>query len=153
MIYKTLNLNYSLMPYLRNFLHMLTVAALSAGVTYCPYVAASDSPKIINGQTEDKEDEEQCSQADLNQYVEKIKKDIRAKWQPVKGFADRQVTVVFTVRQTGLIEDAKIIETSGSQEVDQSALSALKSASPLTPLPKGSPEFIQIRYVFSWQVH
>ena len=140
---KILNLNYLLM--------LCLLLSLAYG-NNLPVISA-DSPKIINGQTSDNNNDEQCSETDLYQYVEKIKKDIKAKWQPVKGFTDRHVTVVFTVRQNGLIEDTKIIESSGSQEVDQSALTALKAASPLSSLPKGAPEFIQIRYVFAWQVH
>jgi TonB family protein len=155
MICRILSRNFSLMPCLRkswgaNIL-AITVIALSLTCFNSPH-AAAHSPKIINGRTTDDNDDEQCSQAELYQYVEKVKKDIKAKWQPIKGFANRHVTVVFTVRQNGAIEDAKIIESSGSQEVDQSALDALKTTSPLAPLPKGAPEFIQIRYVFDWQV-
>jgi len=128
------------------------ILAIAVIILIYPNALAANNPKIINGNAADDNDNGQCSQSDLYQYVEKIKKDIRDKWQPVKGFADRHVTVVFTVRQNGVIEDAKIIEGSGSQEVDKSALDALKAASPLSPLPKGAPEFIQIRYVFTWQV-
>jgi TonB family protein len=121
-------------------------------IYYSSPVISANTSKIINGQTPDTDDDHQCSQSDLYQYVEKVKKDIKAKWQPVKGFADRHVAVIFTVRESGAIEDAKVVESSGSQEADMSALSALKAASPLPPLPKGAPESIQIRYVFSWQV-
>jgi TonB family protein len=110
------------------------------------------SPNVINGSTPEDIDEEACSEAVLLDYVEKAKKYIGSKWQPVKGFEDRNVVAVFTVKQNGKIEDERIMEESGSQVADQSALNALKAASPLPPLPKGAPESIQIRYVFSWHV-
>jgi TonB family protein len=114
--------------------------------------AMAASPNIINGKTPDDIDESPCSESELFAYVEKAKKSISSKWQPVKGFEDRNAVAIFTVRQNGSIEDSKIIESSGSQAVDKSALDALKAASPLDSLPKGAPESIQIRYVFSWHV-
>ncbi len=151
MIYRILSRNSLWMLCLLSF---LAINMIFVGVDCIDPLAATaaDSPKIINGNAADDSNDEQCSESDLYQYVEKIKNDIRGKWQPIKGFADRHVTVIFTVRQNGVIEDAKIIEGSGSQEVDRSTLEALKAASPLAPLPKGAPESIQIRYVFTWQV-
>ncbi len=114
--------------------------------------AACAGPNIINGKTPDDIDEAPCSESELMDYVEKAKKAITSKWSPAKGFEDRNAVAVFTVTQNGKIENSKIIESSGSQVADESALKALKAASPLTPLPKGAPESIQIRYVFSWHV-
>jgi TonB family protein len=136
-------------------LNKLVWAALAiALVLYFPgdFVAGSYAANIINGKTPEDADDKMCSEADLLDYVDKAKKDIGNKWQPVKGFEDRNVVVMFSVRQNGKIEDAKILEGSGSQAVDQTALEALKAASPLKPLPKEAPEPIQIRYVFSWHV-
>ncbi len=110
------------------------------------------SPNIINGKTPDDIDESPCSESELIEYVEKAKKSISNKWQPIKGFEDRSAVTVFTVSQNGSIEEARIVESSGSQAVDQSALDALKASSPLAALPKGAPESIQIRYVFAWHV-
>lgn len=114
--------------------------------------ARAASRHIINGRTPDDTDDKPCSESELIAYVDKIKKDISTKWQPPKGFEDRSVTVVFTVRQKGTIEEPKVVESSGSQAVDQTALAALTASSPLAPLPKGAPESIQIRYVFSWHI-
>lgn len=110
------------------------------------------NPNIINGKTPDYIDDNPCSESELIEYVDKAKKIISSKWQPVKGFEDRNCVAVFTVRQNGNIEEPKIVESSGSQAVDGSALAALKISSPLPTLPKGAPEFIQIRYAFAWHV-
>ncbi len=107
---------------------------------------------IINGKTPDDLDDSTCSESDLREYVQQAKKVISNKWLPLKGFEDRSAVAMFAVGEKGTIEEARIVESSGSQAVDQSALDALKLASPLPPLPKGAPESIQIRYVFSWHV-
>jgi TonB family protein len=153
MICKTLNQNYLLKHYLTKVLAVVSVAMsiLCFWIDLSPNALAA-SPNIINGATREDIDEETCSEAELLDYVEKAKKYIGSKWQPVKGFEDRNIVVVFTVNKNGKIEDEKIVEESGSQVADQSALIALKAASPLPALPKGAPESIQIRYVFSWHV-
>ncbi len=153
MIYKILNQNYLskhfLIKWLGNSFAAICIFYIFTNLSLSTIAA---SPNIINGSTPADIDEQNCSQAELLDYVEKAKKYIASKWQPEKGFQDRNVVVVFAVKSNGSIEDERIIESSGSQAVDQSALAALKIASPLAALPKGAPEFIQIRYVFSWHV-
>ena len=159
MIYKLLSRNSSLKLFFNKkslcldfSVNILIITVMIAALISSSNIqAASASPNIINGNTPD-DDANPCSEAELIDYVGKIKKDIGAKWQPVKGFEDRHVVVIFSVNQNGIIEESKVTESSGSQAVDQSALAALKLASPLTPLPKGAPPSIQIRYVFSWHV-
>ncbi len=89
---------------------------------------------------------------DFGPYMAKMKKDIQAKWTPPKGFDQRRVVAVFSIRKDGQIVDPEIVDGSGVQSVDQSALEALKLASPLDPLPEGAPYYVQIRYQFDWKV-
>jgi TonB family protein len=153
MIYRILNPNCLLKHFLIKGIAVafITTSAFCIGTDLTLKVLAA-SPNIINGRTPEDLDEKVCSEEELLDYVEKAKKCIGRKWQPVKGFEDRIVVVTFTVKQNGKIEDEKIIEESGSQAVEESALAALKAASPLPALPNGGPESIQIRYVFSWHV-
>jgi TonB family protein len=92
------------------------------------------------------------SQTDFSDYLNRIKKSIQMKWQPPPGFEDHSVATMFTIAKDGTIADASVVNSSGNDAVDSSALAALKAASPLEPLPPGSPASVQIKYKFSWHV-
>jgi len=62
------------------------------------------------------------------------------------------VSVTFTIANDGTIVDPTIVESSGREDVDGSALEALRAASPLDHLPPGAPASVQVRYVFDWRV-
>lgn len=117
-------------------------------------IAAQPSrPRIINGKTPDDDDESaRFSQVDYGPWMDKMKRDIKAKWQPPKGLEQRHVVAVFSIKRDGSIVEPSIVESSGIDAVDVSALNALKAASPLDPLPAGAPPSVQIRYVFDWRV-
>ncbi|HEY9720139.1 MAG TPA: energy transducer TonB [Trichormus sp.] len=89
---------------------------------------------------------------DFQPYMSKMKKDIQAKWNPPKGFEDRRVVAVFSILRDGKIANPSIVESSGVESVDKTALDALQAASPLDPLPKGAPKSVQVRYKFDWKV-
>jgi TonB family protein len=82
----------------------------------------------------------------------KMKKDIQAKWKPPKGLEQRRVGVTFSINRDGSIVDGAVVESSGVDAIDKSALEALKDASPIDPLPKGAPRSVEIRYRFDWKV-
>ena len=124
-----------------------------------------DSQKVVNipapkittkkAKVEDEDEEIDYSQVgnvDFGPYMTKMKKDIQAKWTPPKGFKDQRVVAVFTIKKDGSITNASIADGSGVPQIDESALAALKSASPLDPLPAGGPPYVQIRYQFDWTV-
>lgn len=92
------------------------------------------------------------SNVDFGPYMDKMKKDIQAKWKPPKGFDAQKVVTVFSIKKDGTIANASIADGSGVETVDKSALEALEAASPLDPLPTGSPPYVQMRYVFEWKV-
>jgi TonB family protein len=100
--------------------------------------------------TDDEEDEFDPN-LDLRGYVAKIKEDIQKKWQCPRGLTDRRVVTTFSIARDGRIMNASVVESSGNAEVDESALAALKSASPLMALPKGSPRSIDLKYAFDWK--
>ena len=111
-------------------------------------------PRIVNGKTPDDEDADESffSKVDYGPWMEKMKKDIRAKWRPPKGLEQRHVATLLTIKRDGSIVSPSIVESSGIPAVDQSALDALKASSPLDPLPAGAPASVQVRYVFDWKV-
>lgn len=112
--------------------------------------AAKDNAKE---EEEDDDDNAGSDQAvDFGSYMKKMKKDIQSKWAPPKGFNAERVVAVFTITKDGRIVEPQIVESSGKQNIDQLALEALSQASPLDPLPKGSPGSVKIRYQFDWSV-
>ncbi|MBX9685453.1 MAG: TonB C-terminal domain-containing protein [Candidatus Obscuribacterales bacterium] len=100
---------------------------------------------------DDDEEDDFDPNLDLRPYVAKIKQDIQKKWQAPKGFESRRVTTMFSIMRDGKIENASVVESSGNEDVDKSALAALQAASPLDPLPKGSPRSVDLKYVFDWK--
>ncbi len=100
----------------------------------------------------DEQDSAPDGHLDFQPYMAKMKKDIQAKWNPPKGFEDRRVVAIFSIMRDGKIADPSIVESSGVESVDKTALDALQAASPLDPLPKGAPKSVQVRYKFDWRV-
>lgn len=90
---------------------------------------------------------------DFGPYMTRMKQSIQAKWVPPKGFDAKRVIAVFSISKNGEISNAEIVEGSGAASVDESAMAALKAASPLEPLPDGAPPYVQIRYQFDWKVN
>lgn len=114
--------------------------------------SAARQPAKPAKEADEDEDEGDPQNVDMTPYVTEMKRLIQSKWTPPKGMQEKRVVTVFSIRRNGNIEEPTIVESSGTESVDQSALAALKAASPLPPLPKGSPQFIQIRYKFDWKV-
>ncbi len=102
---------------------------------------------------DDEEDDNDGSNVDFAPYMAAMKKSIQAKWVSPKGFDKKKVVAVFSILRDGRITEAELIESSGSAEIDKSAMQALKDASPLAPLPKGAPKHVQIRYQFDYKVN
>lgn len=100
---------------------------------------------------DDEDDDGVNPNLDFGSYMTKMKQDIRNKWQPPKGLESRRVSVVFSIQRNGAIINPEVVESSGNEEVDKSALAALSASSPLDPLPKGAPKSVDIRYVFDWK--
>ncbi len=101
---------------------------------------------------DDSYDNADFGNVDFGPYMAKMKRDIQAKWTPPKGFNEQRVVAVFSIKKDGTIANASIVDGSGSDSVDKSAMEALEAASPLDPLPQGSPPYVQIRYQFDWKV-
>jgi len=108
--------------------------------------------KNLHAEADDNENDSQgAANVDFGPYMSKMKRDIQAKWKPPRGFENRRVVAVFSIKRDGTIENPSIVE-GASEAVDQAALDALKAASPLDALPKGAPSSVQMRYVFEWKV-
>jgi TonB family protein len=101
---------------------------------------------------EDTDEDDEQEDVDFGPYMQGMKSSIQAKWQSPRLAKGKNVIAMFSIERNGQITEPRIVESSGSQEIDDSALKALKDASPLAPLPKGSPRHVEIRYKFEWKV-
>ena len=114
------------------------------------------SQKVAAKTEEDDDDKDDSATGmgniDFGPYMTKMKKDIQSKWKPPVGLEQRKVAVVFSIYRDGTIAETNIVDSSGVESVDQSALEALKEASPLDRLPPGAPHSVRIRYQFDWKV-
>ncbi|MBA3855715.1 MAG: hypothetical protein C0507_02285 [Cyanobacteria bacterium PR.3.49] len=113
---------------------------------------AAKQPAKPAKEADEDEDEGDPQNVDMGPYVKEMKQLIQSKWTPPKGMQEKRVVTVFTIMRNGTIEQPTVVESSGTESVDESAIAALKASSPLPKLPKGSPQFIQIRYKFDWKV-
>lgn len=68
-------------------------------------------------------------------YLEAMKRQIGLKWYRPQVAAGTTTTVSFVIDRDGTIRDARTEVSSGFGTFDRNALSAVRSASPLQPLP------------------
>lgn len=101
---------------------------------------------------EDEDDDKPRPDVDFGSYMTKMKQDIQKNWKPPKGLESRRLVAVFTIMRDGRITSPTIVEGSGIPALDKSAMDALQAASPLDPLPPGSPRSVDIKYKFDWNV-
>jgi len=132
-----------------NFGHPIDTIALTRPDLFRPrkMVPQEEAPSEA-----DQEDDEGDPNIDYGPYMAKMKKDIQAKWIAPRGLTEHRIVAMFKITSDGRILDPRIVESSGVDSVDESALKALAAASPLDPLPKGGRKSIEIKYQFDWRV-
>ncbi len=72
-------------------------------------------------------------------YLEEMHKQISGKWNPPPVNKDAEVVLRFTIQKNGHVINEEVSQSSGSKELDDSALAALRRSSPLPPLPLSFP--------------
>ena len=69
-------------------------------------------------------------------YMSNMQNKIKHNWQSNLWVGDEEVVASFSILEDGKISNIKIVESSGSKELDLSAVDALKQSSPFLALPK-----------------
>lgn len=129
-------------------------AAVGAGNPNASVSKPSPSTSLQNPpgkSAADEDDDDFDPTLDMRPYVANMKKLIQKNWTPPKGFESRKVGTIFSILRDGTIANPEITDSSGNEEMDKSALEALKASSPLEPLPKGAPRSVDIKYAFDWK--
>ncbi len=89
---------------------------------------------------------------DLEYYKRDLQRRFKRTWFPPQNYC-KQVVIGFQVHQIELHKDypaadasnLQVLTSSGTDLFDQSALEAIKHASPFLPLPKGSPDSMNMQ--------
>lgn len=89
---------------------------------------------------------------DFGSYLAEVQKRIKKNWYPPRGEESKSVTLKFKVRKDGSAYSIKLVTSSGLSIVDQAAVTAVKTASPFPTLPAGSPDEIDIKFTFDYNV-
>lgn len=86
---------------------------------------------------------------DFSEYMENIQKKLRANWQPPDFMEEGHVRVHFKLDRQGHVINAAVVESSGNDLYDESALEAIRECAPFGDFPENSlKEFISIKYSF-----
>jgi len=86
---------------------------------------------------------------DFSDYMENVKSKLQNNWQPPDFMEEGHVKVYFTLNRQGQLMSSSVIESSGNDIYDESAIEALKNCTPFGSFPKDSlREFISIKYSF-----
>ncbi len=97
---------------------------------------------IANGQSAQQQSQNAgkgSASPEFQPYLEEMHKQISGKWQPPIVNKDSEVVLKFTIQKNGHVINESVAQSSGNKEVDESALAALRKASPLPPLPLSFP--------------
>jgi TonB family protein len=70
-------------------------------------------------------------------YVQAMHRRVGGQWVRSPGYSGPAAVIYFRILRDGTITEAKVSTSSGNPTFDRAALSAVRSASPLNPLPFG----------------
>jgi len=96
--------------------------------------------------------QEQTEIKDKNSYMQYLQKTLKLHWAPPKLENSAKVVVEFEILKDGSIINEKITETSGSRELDNSALFAVRKSNPLRNLPEDlkNEKEVKINFTFDY---
>lgn len=89
---------------------------------------------------------------DFGPYMADLQRRIKKAWFPARADLSHRVVVVFKIHADGSCTNVMIKKSSGIARHDQTAVSAVENAAPFPPLPKHSPEVVDIEFTFDYNV-
>lgn len=89
---------------------------------------------------------------DFGPYMKRMQDKIKSCWAPPAMDLNAQIVVKYRILKNGSLDSYGISASSGSQELDNAAIEALKKAAPFEPLPEGfNKESILVQFTFDYQ--
>lgn len=120
----------------------LTITLTILGVFFLPCVYAENDYS-------NKQPANIMIQEDFSEYMSSVQEKLRTLWQPPDFMEEGHVRVYFKLNRQGKVVASDIIESSGNDIYDESALDAIKKADPFGEFPEQTlREHIAIKYSF-----
>ena len=89
--------------------------------------------------------------ANFDTFMQDLQSDMMLNWNPPKIGTNARVVVLMKIRKDGNLESVKILKSSGSSEMDNAALNAVKSTAPFQPLPLSfTGETVDVNFSFNY---
>ena len=90
----------------------------------------------------------------IGPFIGDMQRKIKANWIKPNYDKDATIRVRFNVTRNGNIRDLELLQSSGDQALDESALRAVEAADPLPPLPESLSKapFIPVQFTFDYDV-
>ncbi len=130
---------------LYKFNHWLPSFELAKEFYKTPVVQKNDNKFTSKVQTD--------NNVDFNAYMEEMKKKIKSNWNPPKEDESRHVVLLYKIAKDGNLLGYRVLESSGSSEMNSAAIDALKASAPFKPLPDGfKGQSIDVSFTFDYNV-
>ena len=97
----------------------------------------------------------EATEVDFTKYMSEIQRKIRANWIPpiYNSNSSKKIVVIFKISKDGSLLSYKVTNSSGIQDLDNSAINAIKKSAPFNPLPKEYEEdYVDINFSFDYNV-
>ena len=117
-----------------------------------PAASTGGSTGSSNGDAGGSSGAGKSDEVDLSDYVAQMEKKIRKSWFPPKGEETKKIILKFKISSQGVVSSVRLKSSSGIMVADEAAMTAVKTASPFAPLPKGAPDPVEILFTFDYSV-
>jgi TonB family protein len=90
--------------------------------------------------------------APISAYLKELHRRIKHAWTPPTGDT-RSAQVLFRIRHNGALVSIKVVQSSGDETIDESAMKAISACSPFKALPADfTAPFLDLQYTFNYTV-
>jgi protein TonB len=88
----------------------------------------------------------------LTSYLKELHTRIKHAWAPPPGDTHK-AEILFRIKRNGQLSSIKIVKSSGNEESDESAMTAIAGCAPFKPLPTGfASDYLDLLYTFNYTV-
>lgn len=118
---------------------------------------AKNIPANLQNKNEKITEQKTTSQleSDWQSYMKNMQKKIKDCWTPPLNTDSTRVVLLYSINKDGTLQNNyKVLVSSGNKQLDNSAIKALKKASPFKPLPKDfKGDHIDVQFTFDYNVY